>query len=262
MSTLRLWLGSIVFTTYLFVSVPIYGLVVLLTAPFPHSVTYRFVLVWVDSVLAMLRICCRLDYRVEGLERLPKEPSVLLIKHSSAWETIAQLRIFPPQTWVLKRELLWAPVLGWVLLLLKPIAIDRRGRSAAVQQVLAQGRERLAEGLWVAVFPEGTRVPLGQTRRYGLSGALLAAANGRPIVPVAHNAGQFWRRRGFLKRPGTIRVVIGDPVAVGDREPRAAMDEVQAWIEGKVAELTGLPVAVAPKAAVRNGGGEGAVAKP
>lgn len=260
MSTVRLWFGSIVFTTYLFVSVAIYGLVVLATAPFPHAVTYRFVMLWVDSVLALLRICCGLDYRVEGLERLPKEPSVLLMKHSSAWETIAQIKIFPPQTWVLKRELLWAPVLGWVLLLLKPIAIDRRGRSAAVQQVLAQGRERLAQGLWVAIFPEGTRVPLGETRRYGLSGALLAAANGRLLVPVAHNAGQFWRRRGFLKRPGTIRVVIGTPVAVGERDPRAVMDEVQAWIEGQVAELTGLPVAVVPKAAARNGG-ESAVAK-
>lgn len=260
MSTLRLWLGSIVFTTYLFVSVPIYGLVVLATAPLPRSVTYRFVLLWVDAVLALLRICCGLYYRVEGLERLPKEPSVLLIKHSSAWETLAQLKIFPRQTWVLKRELLWVPVLGWVLLLLKPIAIDRQGRSAAVQQVLAQGRERLAEGLWVAVFPEGTRVPLGQTRRYGLSGALLGAANGRLLVPVAHNAGQFWPRRGFLKRPGTIRVVIGEPVAVGERDPRAVMDEIQAWIEGQVAELTGLPVAVAPKPAPRNGG-EGVVAK-
>src|SRR5690606_3364928 len=116
MSTLRLWLGSIVFTTYLFVSVPIYGLVVLLAAPSPPSATYRFGLVWVDSVRGMLRGCCRLDYRVEGLERLPTERSALRIKHSSAWQTIAPLRISPPQTWVLKRALLWAPVLGWVLL--------------------------------------------------------------------------------------------------------------------------------------------------
>jgi 1-acyl-sn-glycerol-3-phosphate acyltransferase len=162
---------------------------------------------------------------------------------------------------VLKRELLWVPILGWILMLLKPIAIDRKGRSVAVQQVLAQGRERLAEGLWVAVFPEGTRMPLGATRRYGLSGALLAAANGRTVVPVAHNAAEFWPRRGFLKRPGTIRVVVGAPLTVSEHEPRAVMDDVHAWIEAKVAELTGLPVAVPPKPAARNGG-ERAVAKP
>lgn len=237
MRRVRQWAGSIAFTVFLFLSVPVYGLIALLTAPFPRRVTYSWVLVWVDSVLWMLRRLCRLDYTVEGKEHLPQEATVVLLKHSSAWETLAQLKILPPQTWVLKRELMWVPVFGWVLPLLKPIAIDRRGGSGAVQQVLEQGRQRLDDGLWVCIFPEGTRMPAGTTRRYGLSGALLAQATNRPIVPVAHNAGEFWPRRGWLKRPGTIRVVIGPPIATAGLEPRAINEAAQQWIEATVAEI-------------------------
>jgi 1-acyl-sn-glycerol-3-phosphate acyltransferase len=233
----RQWLGSIAFTLYLFVSVPIYGALVLLTAVGSRDWTYRGALVWVRSVLWLLRVLCRLDYTVEGREHLPARSAVVLLKHSSAWETLAQLAIFPPQTWVLKRELMWVPVLGWVLFLLKPIAIDRRGGGIAVQQVLEQGRQRLAEGLWVMIFPEGTRMPAGQTRRYGMSGALLAAAEGLPVIPVAHNAGYFWPRRGWLKRAGTIRVVIGPPIATRGIEPRVINEQAQRWIEDTVAKL-------------------------
>lgn len=234
---MRQWVGSILFTFYLFVSVPIYGTLVLLTAPFPRRVTYAGALAWVHSVLRLLRVLCRLDYRVEGAEHLPNRASVVLLKHSSAFETIAQLTIFPQQTWVLKRELMWVPVLGWVLWLLKPIAIDRRGGGVAVQQVLEQGHARLADGLWVMIFPEGTRMPIGRTRRYGMSGALLAAAEGLPVIPVAHNAGYFWPRRGWLKRPGTIRIVIGPPIATQGVEPRVINERAQEWIERTLARL-------------------------
>jgi 1-acyl-sn-glycerol-3-phosphate acyltransferase len=236
-SGVRQWAGSIAFTLLLFVSVPVYGSIALLTAPFPRRVTYAWVLCWVDTVLFLLQWLCRLDYTVQGTEHLPNEASVVLLKHSSAWETLAQLKIFPPQTWVLKRELMWVPVFGWVLPLLQPIAINRKGGSGAVQQVLEQGQHRLDAGLWVCIFPEGTRMPVGETRRYGLSGALLAQAAGRPIVPVAHDAGAFWPRRGWLKRPGTIRVVIGPPIATAGLEPRAINETAQRWIEAQVAEL-------------------------
>ena len=175
----------------------------------------------------MLRWFCKLDYVVEGLEHLPATSSVVLVKHSSAWETIAQLRIFPGHTWVLKRELIWIPVLGWVLLKLKAIAIDRRGGRTAVQQVLDQGQKRLAEGIWVVIFPEGTRVPAGETRRYGMSGALLAEAAGLPVIPVAHNAGDYWPRRSWLKRPGTIRVVIGPPIQTAGVDARREIRRLQ-----------------------------------
>jgi 1-acyl-sn-glycerol-3-phosphate acyltransferase len=221
----------------MFVSVPFYGAVALLTAPLPPSYTYAIAVAWVDSMLWLLRVLCRLDYVVEGREHLPARSSIVLLKHSSAWETLAQLKIFPRQTWVLKRELMWLPVFGWVLWLLKPIAIDRRGGGAAVQQVLAQGHERLAQGFWVMIFPEGTRMPVGQTRRYGMSGVLLAQAEGLPVVPVTHNAGFFWPRRGLLKKPGTIRIVIGPPIETKGVEPRAVNERAQQWIEGTLESL-------------------------
>ena len=235
--TVRQWLGSILFTLCLFVSVPIYGTVALLTAPFPRPWTYGVAVAWVDSMFWLLRRLCGLDYRVEGLEQLPKGSSIVLLKHSSAWETLAQMKIFPRQTWVLKRELMWVPILGWVLWLLSPIAIDRRGGGVAVQQVVEQGRERLSAGFWVMVFPEGTRMPVGQTRRYGMSGVLLASATGLPVIPVAHNAGYFWPRRGWLKRRGTIRVVIGKPIETRGMEPRLVNEQAQRWVEDTVARI-------------------------
>jgi 1-acyl-sn-glycerol-3-phosphate acyltransferase len=238
MTVARQWLGSVAFTLYLFVSVAVYASLLLpVAALLPRRMTYAAAASWARSVLFMLRWLCKLDYAIEGLEHLPGTTSVVLVKHSSAWETIAQLRIFPGQTWVLKRELIWIPVFGWVLRTLKPIAIDRKGGRAAVQQVLDQGRQRLAEGIWVVIFPEGTRVPTGETRRYGMSGALLAEATGLPIVPVAHNAGDYWPRRGWLKRPGTIRVVIGPLIPTAGVDPRLANERAQRWIEDTVATL-------------------------
>jgi 1-acyl-sn-glycerol-3-phosphate acyltransferase len=227
----RQWLGSIAFTLYLFLSVPIYAPLVLLSAPFPHRVAYRLVERWVDGVLVMLKLLCRLDFVIEGREHLGVDNTVVLMKHSSSWETIAQWRLFPKQTWVLKRELLWLPFFGWVLPLLKPIAIDRRGGRIAVQQVIDQGLQRLADGFWIVIFPEGTRVPFGQTRRFGISGALLAIAAGKPIVPVAHDAGFFWPRRGWHKRAGTIRVRIGPPIETAGRDAREVTAQAQQWIE-------------------------------
>ena len=237
MTVARQWLGSVAFTLYLFLSVAIYALVLLPAVLLPRRMTYAAAASWARSVLFMLRWLCKLDYVVEGLEHLPATTSVVLVKHSSAWETIAQLLIFPGQTWVLKRELIWIPVFGWVLRRLKPIAIDRKAGRAAVQQVLDQGRQRLAEGVWVVIFPEGTRVPAGETRRYGMSGALLAEAAGLPVIPVAHNAGDYWPRRSWLKRPGTIRVVIGPPIPTANIDPRLVNERAQRWIEATVATL-------------------------
>lgn len=234
---MRQWLGSILFTVGMFASVPLYGAVAILVAPLPRGACYAVARAWCRSMLALLRWLCRLDYVVDGREHLPNGPSVVLMKHSSAWETIAQLVFLPPQTWVAKRELTKIPFFGWVLVRLGVIAIDRGAGKTAVDQVIAEGCRRLDAGLTVVIFPEGTRVPAGQHRKYGLSGALLAAAAGRPVVPIAHNAGQYWPRRGWLKRPGTIRVSIGAPVPTRSREPREINDEVRAFIEARLAEL-------------------------
>jgi 1-acyl-sn-glycerol-3-phosphate acyltransferase len=234
---MRQWLGSVLFTSVLFVSVLLYGPVALVLRLFGYGVYYASIRWWCRAILGLLRVLCGLHYRVRGLDGLPSENSVILMKHSSSWETIAQILLFPRQTWVLKRELIWAPILGWAIFFLQPIAIDRRGGRAAVEQVIRQGRQRLDDGLWVVIFPEGTRVPVGESRRFGLSGTLLAQAAGRAIVPVAHNAGHFWPRRSLKKHPGTIEVVVGKPIATDGREPRELNAEAQAWIEAELAAM-------------------------
>jgi len=236
-STLVRCIGSVLFTGYLFLSAAVYGIVALLFGFVSRQQSYSVAVAWAGSVLYLLKILCRLDYVVEGAEHLDRDNCVVLQKHSSSWETIAQFRIFPLQTWVLKRELLWAPILGWVIRGYRPIAIDRKAGRAAVEQVVAQGQARLEQGYWVMIFPEGTRVAAGQVRRFGLSGALLAIAAGRAIIPVAHNAGEFWPRRAWLKRPGTIRVIIGAPIETMGRDPRDLTNEVQQWIETTVAAI-------------------------
>jgi 1-acyl-sn-glycerol-3-phosphate acyltransferase len=231
------WLGSLLFTTYLFVSTLLYAVFVLAVSWLPEGKLYPVAQFWARNQLAVLKLLCGLDYRVEGLENIPPGNHISMWKHSSAWETIAQMVIFPPQSWVLKRELMWIPVVGWAMRSMRPIAIDRKAGGSAVNQVLSQGKERLASGRWILIFPEGTRMPPGETRRYGVSGALLGSRTGKLIVPVAHNAGYFWQRRGLLKRAGIIRVVIGKPITTAGRDPRAINEEAQAWIESTVARL-------------------------
>jgi 1-acyl-sn-glycerol-3-phosphate acyltransferase len=236
---MRQALGSLLFTTILFVSVATWGLLAFVCTPLGYRCSYAFAQTWARWILALLEQLCGLSYTIEGIENLPRDNTVVLMKHSSSWETIAQIMIFPRQTWVIKRELLWAPVLGWMLFFLKAIAIDRRGGRSAVQQVVDQGRRRLEEGLCVVIFPEGTRVPAGETRRYGMSGVLLAQAAGqRAVVPVAHNAGYFWPRRALLKKPGRIRVVIGQPIPTTGREARDVIEDVRRWIEANVGGIS------------------------
>lgn len=228
---------SLLFTTSLFVSTIIYAIVVLMCCWLPHRHLYRVAQSWAYLQLWMARELCGLHYHVEGRENIPAGNHVSMWKHSSAWETIAQMVIFPPQAWVLKRELTWIPLVGWAMQLLKPIAINRKAATSAVNQVLSQGQQRLSQGLWILIFPEGTRMPHGRTRRYGVSGALLASRAGCKIVPVAHNSGRFWARRGLLKRPGTISVVIGPPIDTAGKSPRELNELVQSWIEETVRTL-------------------------
>ena len=220
-------------------SAAVYAPLMLLTVVLPFAIRYRLISAWAQFQLIVLKHLCRLDYRVEGCEHLPGGAAIILSKHQSAWETIAFQEIFPPQTWVLKRELLWIPLFGWALALLRPIAIDRGAGRVAIEQVIEQGRERLQSGIWVVVFPEGTRVAPGTRRRYGIGGAALAAASGYPVVPVAHNAGSFWPRRGFLKRPGTIRLVIGPVIDSHGKTAEEIRRQAEDWIENTMAGLEG-----------------------
>ncbi|MGD0501427.1 MAG: lysophospholipid acyltransferase family protein [Steroidobacteraceae bacterium] len=224
-------LASLLFTAYLMVSACLWGGFMALCFFLPYRTQFAMARGWARRSLWMLDRLCGLKFTVEGRERIPAGNHIVMSKHASAWETIALFVIFPPQVWVLKRELLWIPLMGWGLKLLRPIAIDRGAGHRAVNQVIEQGKERLNEGLWVIIFPEGTRVARGETRKYGLSGALLAEAAGRLVVPVSHNAGDFWPRRGILKKPGTVRLVIGEPIEPGGKDPRDLNAEIRRAIE-------------------------------
>lgn len=234
-------LRSILFTTCFFVSTALYAVFVLVACwALPFASRWRIARSWAALNLWLLKVICNLDFVVEGRENIPTDNQVALWKHSSTWETIAQAAIFPAQAWVLKRELLWIPLVGWALRLMRPIAINRSAGSAAVRQVVNRGKQRLDAGMWVVIFPEGTRAQVGEARKYGVSGAMLAIEAGRKIIPVAHTAGYFWPRRGWLKKPGTIRVVIGAPIDARGRETRELSAEVQRWIESTI-------VAIAPR---------------
>ncbi len=230
---------SLLFQAWFFVSVVVFAIVVFLSWPLPYSVRYRIAQAWGRGMLWAGRFFCGLDYTIEGLENLPDRPSVILAKHSTVFESYAFLVHLPRQTWVAKRELSWIPIFGWGFAALKPISINRNAGGSAVSQVITQGKARLAEGIWVTVYPEGTRLPPNETRRYGISGAALAREANCPIVPVAHNAGEFWPRRSIIKRPGLIRIVIGPPITPGDRPPKQTNLVVQEWIEGTMAEICG-----------------------
>jgi len=203
----------------------------------PLERRYALVRWYARRIFDGLGLICGLRFDIQGTEHIPAEPHVAFWKHSSAWETFAQFMVGPSKVIVLKHELMYVPFFGWGLALLRSIPVNRGAGSSAVAQVLEHGRQRLAEGLSVLVFPEGTRMAPGATGRYGISGALLASSVGCKVVPVAHDAGYYWARRGLLKKPGIVRVRVGPPIDAAGREPRSINDEAQAWIEQTVASL-------------------------
>jgi 1-acyl-sn-glycerol-3-phosphate acyltransferase len=234
-----IYLRSLFFTTALFLSVLPYATAIVICGVFNKGWIFPLAHSWARFNLWVLRVACGLDYTVQGAEHVPAENCVVYIKHQSAFETIVQFLLTPGrQSIVLKRELMWIPFLGWALHRISPVAIDRKAHGTAVKQVVRQGRERRRDGFWVVIFPEGTRMPPGKTRRYGLSGALLASDMGRPILPVAHNAGDFWPRRGLKKHKGTISVVIGPPIETAGRKAADINAEAQQWIEGTMGQIS------------------------
>ena len=203
----------------------------------PPMTRHRLITTWVPIMMWVIRHVLGIRYRVIGRENLPATASVVLSKHQSAWETIALQQILPPLCYVLKRELLRVPFFGWGLASIPGIAIDRAAGKDAMSQVVEQGRARLKEGLWVVVFPEGTRVAPGTTRRYKPGGAILAKRAGVPVVPIAHNAGEFWKRNAFIKRPGEIVVSIGPVITVKGEKAEAVNERAEAWIEAEMRRL-------------------------
>lgn len=238
---------SFLFALGMWGSTLLVGILSVLTFPLPLKTRYAIISQWARFNLWWLRVTCRLSYEVDGQENIPDQASVILCKHQSTWETLALQEVFPPQVWLLKRELLWVPFFGWGLAMLKPIAIDRSAGRKAVAQLIAQGRQRLEdEDMWVVIYPEGTRIAAGKKGRYAAGGSILAEHTGHQVVPVAHNAGEYWPKRGFIKKPGVIRLSIGPAIETQGRKAAEINRDVEAWIEGRMREITTMPECYQP----------------
>ena len=231
-SKINLLIRSTIFSIYSLTTIAIYSLVCVLSLPFPLHYRNGLIRAYLRLYLIVLKKVCHINYQVEGLEHIPKDRNgIIFSKHQSTWETFFLPTIFHGPAIILKRELLWIPFFGWGLAASDPIAINRSQTKTAMDQIITKGKKCLEAGRWILVFPEGTRIPAGQTGKYRLGGARLAAATGYPILPIAHNAGRFWPKKGFIKKPGTIQVVIGPLIESQDRKPEVLLALAKGWIE-------------------------------
>src|SRR5579871_5116 len=228
---------SLLYLAILILVTPPYWALVMLCAPLPRRARWHVIAGWARFATWLARVLLRIRYRVEGLEHIPAEPCVILSKHSSAWETIAFSSIFPAHVYVIKRELVWIPFLGWGLALFSPIAINRANRKQAMHRVTEIGAKRFSQGFSIMMFPEGTRVPVGQRGRYRQGGVTLARNLGAKVLPVAHNAGLVWPRNSLVKYPGCVTVRIGPAVDVSGAPPDVMMRDIENWIESQVEQL-------------------------
>lgn len=237
LATAVLAVRSLLFFALQVVLTVVWSLLSLLTFPFGAHVRYRFITQWSRMIIWLARVVCGIRYELRGLDNLPRHPSIVLSKHQSAWETLAFQVFLPPQVWVLKRSLLRLPFFGWALAMMNPIAIDREAGMRALKQTLEQGRDRLARGFWIVVFPEGHRHAPGDKGTYHVGGAWLATQTHAPVVPIALNSGYLWRRDAFLKLPGTITVSIGRPIDPSGLKAAELNRRVEDWIEAEVARI-------------------------
>src|SRR5438552_10391827 len=233
---------SLLFALFQLVFTPVYAVLVLLVFWLPPIARFKFIIVWCGTTLLAARWICGIRHRVVGAENIPppSSPHIVMSKHSSTWETLALNFLFPPLAFVAKKELLSIPFFGWAFTLASPITIDRRAGKDAMQQIGGQGRERLRQGFWIVVYPEGTRIRAGTRARYKTGGARLAIGLPAPVLPIAHNAGYLWPKGLFGKRPGTITLSIGPSMSADGKDAAQLTEEVEAWIEGEVARL-GVP---------------------
>ncbi|CCE22405.1 lysophospholipid acyltransferase family protein [Methylotuvimicrobium alcaliphilum] len=238
----RVYLGSSLLLLGIIMSTLLFGPIILACVVLPFSIRYKVAGIWINLLLWMVEKSCGIRYEVEGLDHIQGiDAAVVLSKHQSAWETVALRKILPPQTAVLKESLLWLPIWGWALATLKPIAIDRNNQREALKILIDKGTKCLKEGLWVVVFPEGTRAAPGEKKKFNAGGAILAQKSGYPVIPVAHNAGEYWPRYSFLKYPGVVQVRIGPPIEIQNRKAGDINAEAEAWIEQAMTEITHLP---------------------
>ena len=232
-------LRSFIFTIVSFGSVLLAAALLVLTFWAPQRFHSGLGLTWGSFAVWIARPICGIRVEIEGRENIPDEPCVVMLKHTSTFETYWHVTLFPKTVWVLKKEMMSVPLIGWAIsLALNPIAMDRSSGASAVKQVIRQGTERLAAGTWVSVFPEGTRMPPGETRTYGIRGAALAREAHVKILPVAHNADDFWGKVSSVKSTGVLRVRVGPLIDAANQPPKETNLIVQKWIETQMHEIS------------------------
>jgi 1-acyl-sn-glycerol-3-phosphate acyltransferase len=242
-----IYLRSTLFFLLGVVNTIVYGIFTVPLSIVWHDVGYECARSWGWRVLWLAKHICGIDYTVRGLENVPSYPVIVMAKHQSAWETVGILCHLPRGVWIIKRELVWLPIIGWVLAGLKSIAIDRKNGRSAREQILEQGKDRLARGYSIVIFPEGTRVAPGERRKYGLGGALLATGANAQVLPIAHNAGECWRRNAFLKHPGHITMSIGPVIYTAGKDATQVTREVEEWIEAEMLKLPPVNLTAEPR---------------
>lgn len=236
----RLWLTlrSVVFWIWQIVNTLVVGPFVLLFGLFSFRIGYALAVQWNRGNVWGLRVICGVTWKVEGRENIPETPCVVMAKHQSTWETYFLPMLFYPGVYVAKKSLLWVPIFGWALYVLKFIMIDRSSGRSAINQMCEQAADRLRRNRWVIVFPEGTRMPVGAEPKYRIGGAMIAHTAPCDVLPVALNAGEFWPRLGFIKWPGVITVTIGPVITSEGKSAQQILTETEQWIEGRMQEIT------------------------
>lgn len=239
MNRFFLFLRSLLFFVLVIPLTIIWACICMLAAPLPYNQRYWITGRWNAIVIWLAKVLCGIRYQVVGLENLPNEPIILLSKHQSAWETIFYLMYMPrPLVFVFKKELHYIPFFGWGLALLRMIPIDRSKGKDAFSQVVTQGRMRLANGQWIIMFPEGTRIPVGKKGSYKSGGARLAIETNVPVVPIALNSGNCWPKNSVIKQPGLITISIGKPIPSTGKTAPELMHEVETWIEAEMRKIS------------------------
>ncbi len=236
--TFSLYFRSFVFWIVFAFLILVFSSLLVLSFPFPQKKRYLITNYWSRLSEWWLRVTCNLRYEISGTENIPDKPGIVFSKHQSTWETMTLNFWFTPQSWVIKRELLWIPIFGWGAYMMGPIALNRSAGKKAINQLVEKGRKQLERGQWIIIFPEGTRIAPGKKGRYRIGGAILAEQTGYPVTPVAHNAGEYWPRRKFIKRPGLIKVRVGPPIESRGKTAQEILAQAEQWIESEMAKIT------------------------
>lgn len=228
---------SLLFYLGLVLATLIFSPLSIIIFPLPFRLRFFIISRWSVFNLWWLNVTCGITHIINGKENIPDSTAIVMCNHQSAWETLVLQLIFPSQAWIIKRELLRIPVFGWGLATMQPIVIDRNSVVKSLRQVVKQGCKRLADGIWVVIFPEGERVAAGTKGKYLPGGGMLAAKTGVPVVPVAHNAGYLWPRNTITKKPGIINMVIGPVIETKGKSATDITAEVETWIETQISQL-------------------------